>query len=67
MVDVINKMCITCNKKRPCFNYLNETQALYCTLCKTCEMIDVINKKCVKCNLKHPIFNYPNETKNIIL
>ena len=52
MVGISSKMCITCVKTNPCFNYPNETQILYCTDCKKCGMVDVRNKKMYHMQLK---------------
>ena len=66
MVDIHNKKCIKCNDKRPCFNYLNETQPLYCKGCKNCGMVNIIARKCITCNETRPSFNYHNEKNHYI-
>ena len=62
MIDIINKKCVKCNLKLPCFNYEDEEKALYCNGCKKCDMID-IRMNCITCNNKIPCFNYLNETQ----
>lgn len=51
MIDIKNKKCITCNNKRPSFNYKNEKNALYCADCKLTDMINIKDKMCQLCNL----------------
>ena len=61
MVDVKNKMCITCKLKQPNFNYPNKNKHYIIKAVNKCDMIDVKHKKCITCELKIPYFNYTNE------
>ncbi len=56
MINVVNKKCIQCTIKYPCFN-LEGLPKLYCRDCKTNDMINVNNKKCIQCKIKRPTFN----------
>ena len=60
-------MCIINGcKKIPCFNYENETKAIYCLEHKLNNMIDIKNRHCNYNGCKkQPSFNYENETKAI--
>jgi hypothetical protein len=57
----------TCNHpncdKRPSFNYLTETVAIFCKVHKLIDMKDIKHKRCNNdgCD-KQPSYNYPNET-----
>jgi len=57
----MTKTCLDC-KKRPVFNFENETKAIYCTEHKKANMINVKSKTCLDCK-KIPVFNFENETK----
>jgi len=57
MVDVKNKKCVVCKKKRPCFNVEGSSIATHCGDCKGPDMVDIKNKKCVVCKKKQPYFN----------
>jgi hypothetical protein len=46
MEDVKNARCITCNDKRPLYNYPTEKRPLYCRECSLPNMEDVRNPKC---------------------
>jgi hypothetical protein len=59
MVDVKSRMCKTCNKKRPIYNYPQQKKGLYCKDCKLDDMINVKDKKCSICKEKIPNFNFP--------
>ena len=49
---------------RPNYNFLTETNALYCSNHKLENMINVVNKRCAHENcLTRPSYNYPTETK----
>eukprot|EP00122_Pirum_gemmata_P003728 Pgem_evm1s3377 len=50
-------------KKRPSYNYVGKSKAIYCKTCKLPGMINVISRKCRGGCGKRPIFNYPGETK----
>ncbi len=62
MIDIKNKKCIKCEKKRPNFNKSGETVGTHCGDCKEVGMIDIIHPKCIKCENKRPNFNKPGET-----
>lgn len=60
-------MCKESNcKKRPNYNFINETIGLYCFTHKIENMVDIKSKKCIDstCN-KLPIFNFIGETKGL--
>ena len=61
MINVKNKKCQKCHKKRPNFNFEGEIIALYCGDCKESNMIDVKSRKCQKCHKKCPHFNFEGE------
>jgi uncharacterized protein YcgL (UPF0745 family) len=67
MIDIKNKKCLepTCNK-RPCFNYENKKNGIYCNIHKKDEMINVTDKHCqeIGCTIQ-PTFNYENKTKRL--
>ena len=63
MINVKDKRCIECNKKRPNFNSPTESKGLYCSNCKKPDMIDVKHPKCITCKDKRPNFNSPTESK----
>ena len=54
MVDIKHKMCISCKKTRPSFNYKDQSTGLYCAACKLGGMICVILPGCVHngCNIR---------------
>jgi hypothetical protein len=66
MVDVIHKMCIKCNIKRPNYGLDGEIPT-YCKDCKTPDMVDINHPKCVKCQIKRPTYNLEGEKLNIVL
>ena len=65
MIDVKNKRCKKCNKKRPTYNYRGELTPIYCADCKDASMINVRNKMCESCNTKQPSYNYIGEKRGI--
>ena len=47
MINVKDKRCIECNKKRPNFNSPTESKGLYCFDCKKPDMNNVKSKRCI--------------------
>ena len=64
MVNVKDKLCIICNKKRPSFNSCGEKVPIYCGDCKTDFMININCDICEfeGCN-ENAWYNYENEIK----
>ena len=63
MINIKDKMCITCNNTIPIFNYKNKKKALYCGKCALPNMINIKDKMCITCNNSWAGFNYKNEKK----
>ena len=60
MVDIVNRMCVTCKDRRPTFNVPGAKRADYCKACSTPDMVDVVLRRC-QCGTHAPCFNYPDK------
>ena len=60
MVDIVNRMCVTCKSRRPTFNVPGAKRADYCKACSTPDMVDVVTPRC-QCGTHAPCFNYSDK------
>jgi len=63
MIDVTHIKCTVCKIKRPYFNKIGETKALFCSNCREPDMINIKKILCIKCKTTEPMFNKPGENK----